>query len=64
MTTKGPPIDPTQTGEVWDTSAAVGEEALMPSVCPRPLTTPTPLIDAHHGERLGACGNERLRDSL
>lgn len=41
MTIKGPPIDSTQTAEVWDASAAVDEEALMPSVCPRrPLTTP------------------------
>lgn len=30
MTIKGPPIDSTQTGEVWDPSTAVDEEALMP----------------------------------
>lgn len=64
MTIKGPPIDSTQTGEVWEASAAVTEEALMPSVCPRPLTTLAPLIGAQYRERLGARGNQRLRDSL
>lgn len=54
MTIKGPPIDSTQAGEVWDAPAAVDEEALMPSVCPRPLTTPAPLVGAQRGERLGA----------
>lgn len=41
MTIKGPPIDSTQTGEACDASAAVDDKALMPSVWPRPLTTPT-----------------------
>lgn len=50
MTIKGPPIDSTQTGEVWDALAAVDEEELMPSLCPRPLTTPTPLNRARHRE--------------
>ncbi|MGW7129968.1 Scr1 family TA system antitoxin-like transcriptional regulator [Streptomyces bobili] len=64
MTIKGPPIDSTQTGEVWDASAAVDEEALMASVCPRPLTAPAPLIGAQHREQPSACRNQRLRDSL
>lgn len=64
MTIKGPPIDSTQTGEVWDASAEVDEEALMPSVCPRPLTTPAPLNAAQHREQPGTCRNQRLRDSL
>lgn len=50
MTIKGPPIDSTQTGEVLDASAAVDEEALMPSVCPGPLTTPAPLSDVQQGD--------------
>lgn len=53
MTIKGPPIDSTQAGEVWDASAEVEEEVLMPSVCPRPLTTPALLVGAQHEKRLG-----------
>lgn len=64
MTIKGPPIDSTQTGEAWDASAAVNEEALMPSVCPPPLTTPAPLNGAQHREPPGTCRNQRLRDTL
>ncbi|WP_406132245.1 hypothetical protein [Streptomyces sp. NBC_00989] len=38
-TINGPPMDSTQTEAVWDASASADGETLMPSVCPRPLTT-------------------------